>query len=213
MLAIGRGYVPLERAMRAGDFDIRNRMKGVDFEGKTLGLVGLGRIGRAVAKRASLGLGMQVIAFDPYAGSGEEGIDLVSSLDDLLSHADFISLHVPATPETIGMIDYEKLSAMKPSAYLINTARGTIVDEAALVEVLTEGKIAGAALDVYEQEPPDPSNPLFKLENTVVMPHVASLTEECMDRMALHSAQGIHEVLSGKRPTWPVNQPEKPRQV
>lgn len=211
MIAVGRGYVLLDRAMRSGDFDIRNRMKGVDIEGKTLGLVGLGRIGRAVAKRASLGLGMQVIAFDPYAKADEKGIEFISNLEDLLKRSDFVSLHVPATPETVGLINAERLSLMKPTAYLINTARGPIVDEPALIAALDDGTIAGAAIDVYDPEPPEADNPLFKMENTVVMPHVASLTEECMARMALHSAQGIHEVLSGKTPTWPVNNPAQPK--
>ena len=109
------------------------------------------------------------------------------------------------------MINAEKLSLMKPTAYLINTARGDIVDEKALIETLKAGDIAGAALDVYEKEPPDADNPLFSMENTLVMPHVASLTIECVGRMALHSARSIHEVLSGQRPRWPVNNPPNPR--
>jgi D-3-phosphoglycerate dehydrogenase len=97
---------------------------------------------------------------------------------------------------------------MKPTAYFINAARGGIVCEGDLIEVLVKKRIAGAALDVFSEEPPNPSNPLFKLDNVIVTPHNASLTRECMDRMALHAAQGIHEVLSGKQPTWPVNRPK-----
>ena len=211
MLAVGRHYIPLDRAARAGDFAIRNRLAGVDFEGKTLGLVGLGRIGRAVARRAGAGLGMRVLAYDPYLKDAPEGVETVGTLEELLRAADFVSLHLPATPETRGLIGRAQLELMKADAYLINTARGEIVREPELVEALRAGTIAGAALDVFEQEPPDPANPLFQMENVVVMPHVASLTRECTARMALHSAQGIHEVLSGGRPTWPVNNPAKPR--
>ena len=186
-------------------------MAGVDIHGKIMGLIGLGRIGREVARRAGAGLGMQIIAYDPYVQGAVPGVELLDSVEEVLRRADFVSLHLPSTKATRGLIDSEKLGLMKPTAYFINTARGDIVDEEALIQTLQAGSIAGAAIDVYAQEPPDPANPLFTLENTVVMPHAASLTYECTSRMSLHAAQSIHEVLSGQRPNWPVNNPPHPR--
>ena len=208
LLAVARHLVRADRLTREGRFAERNALKGVDIEGKTLGLVGLGRIGGTVARKAALGLGLEVLAYDPFVSQPPEGVTLVS-LETLLAKADFVSLHMPATAETVGMIGAEQLASMKSTAYLINAARGTVVQEDALVQALKENRIAGAALDVFDPEPPEPDNPLFSLDNVVVVPHIASMTHECMDRMATHAAQGIHEVLSGQKPTWPVNAPKR----
>ena len=138
------------------------------------------------------------------------GAERVTSLDTALPRADFVSLHCPKTPETVNLIGAPELQLMKPTAYLVNAARGDILVEKDLAEALKSGKIAGAGVDVYDPEPPKPDNPLFALENVILSPHNAALTLECMTRMALHAAMGIDDVLQGRRPKWPVNEP-KPR--
>jgi D-3-phosphoglycerate dehydrogenase len=208
IIATARHFVQCDAAVRSGNFEIRNQLVGNDIEGKVLGLIGLGRIGRLVARKAKTGLGMKIIGYDPFIDPDSVGdVELVESIEKVLKTADFISLHLPANEKTIGLIDKERLALMKPTAFLLNIARGGIVKESDLFEALTAKHIAGAALDVFTEEPPNPSNPLFKLDNVTVTPHNAALTRECMDRMALHAARGIHEVLSGGTPTWPVNKP------
>ena len=209
IIATARNLVRCDAAMRKGNFEIRNQIPGTDIGGKVLGLIGLGRIGKLVARKAAAGLEMKVIGYDPYIDStAAPEVEFIDSIEALLQQADFVSLHLPANQTTVGLIDKSKLLMMKPSAYLINVARGGLVKEDDLAEILSQGRIAGAALDVFTEEPPDPSNPLLKLDNVTVTPHNAALTRECMDRMAVHAARGIDEVLSGKTPTWPVNSPE-----
>jgi D-3-phosphoglycerate dehydrogenase len=208
IIAVARHFVSCDAALRAGDFEIRDRVVGNDLEGKVLGLIGVGMIGRLVARKAEAGLGMKVIGYDPFVDPHSvPEVEFVGSIEEVLGAADFVSLHLPRNEKTTGLIDEDKLSQMKPGAYLLNVARGGIVNEGDLFEVLKEKRIAGAALDVFAEEPPSPSNPLFTLDNVTVTPHNAALTRECMDRMALHAAQGIHEVLFGGIPTWPVNNP------
>jgi D-3-phosphoglycerate dehydrogenase len=184
-------------------------MTGIDLAGKVLGVVGLGRIGRCVAKKAALGLDMQVIGYDPFLKPeqfAELGIP-ARTWEEIFTVSDFITLHMPgteATRERVGKKEFEK---MKKTAYLINAARGSVVNESDLIEALRSETIAGAALDVYRKEPPETDNPLFAMSNVLLTPHNASLTRECMARLALHAAQGIDEVLSGRQPTWPVNKP------
>jgi D-3-phosphoglycerate dehydrogenase len=209
IIATARNFVRCDAAMRKGNFEIRNQIPGTDIGGKILGLIGVGRIGKLVARKATVGLDMKVIGYDPYVDPNlAPEVEFIDSIEGLLRAADFISLHLPANQTTIGLIDKNKLLMMKPSAYIINAARGGIVNEEDLAEILSQGRIAGAALDVFAEEPPDPANPLFKLDNVTVTPHNAALTRECMDRMAVHAARGIDEVLSGDTPpTWPVNRP------
>ncbi len=208
IIALARNFVRSDSALRSGDFEIRNRVIGCDLEKKVLGLIGIGKIGKLVAGKASAGLAMKVIGYDPYIeASSVPDIELIASIEVVLRKADFVSLHLPISKDTIGLIGKTELEMMKPTAYLINAARGGIVRESDLAEVLADKRIAGAALDVFEEEPPDPANPLLKLDNIIMTPHSAALTRECMDRMALHAAQGIDEVLTGKPPTWPVNNP------
>jgi len=209
IIATARNFVRCDGAVRKGNFEIRNQIPGTDIEGKILGLIGLGRIGKLVARKAAAGLEMRVIGYDPYVDpSAVLEVELIDSIEALLQKADFVSLHLPGNQRTVGLIDRSKLLMMKPSAYLINVARGGIVKEDDLAEILSQGRIAGAALDVFAEEPPDPANPLLKLDNITVTPHNAALTRECMDRMAVHAAQGIDDELSGKTPAWPVNSPE-----
>lgn len=213
MIVLARHILRHDHELRAGNYEIRNQLTGCDLAGKTLGIIGLGRIGARVAKKAALGLDMNVIAYSPSAGEVDEWIELVPSRDEVLRRADFVSLHLPFRPTTHHFIGRAELALMKPSAYLINAARGEVVDESALLEALQDKRISGAGLDVFEREPPELDNPLFALDNVVVTPHSAALTGEAMERMALHAALGIDEVLNGKRPSWPMNQPNCPSKV
>jgi len=160
-----------------------------------------------VAVKASQGLGMRVVGCDAYLDSFPDGIFRLNTVQEVFSTADYISLHIPATEETKELVNREMLGLMKPTAVLINCARGGIVDEKVLYEALRNRRILAAGIDVFEQEPPDKSNPLFQLDNVIVSPHNAALTVESMDQMGLDAARGIIEVLTGKEPTWPVNRP------
>ena len=209
IIAAARHFVQCDAALRYGNFEIRNQLFGNDIEGKVLGLIGVGRVGRLVARKAARGLSMKVIGYDPFIDPAlVPEVEFTESIENVLKNADFVSLHLPVNDTTMGLIDKIRLLKMKPSAYLINVARGGIVRENDLIEILSEKRIAGAALDVFAEEPPSPSNPLLKLDNVTVTPHNAALTRECMDRMAVHVAQGIDEVLAGRTPTWPVNKPK-----
>jgi len=213
MIAAARNLSLSERELRRGNFAIRNRRVGVDLKGKVLGILGVGRVGRRLARKAALGLEMKVIGYDPVlpADRFPEWVERVAEREDLLRRADFVSIHMPSTEETRGSVGAPELEKMKPTSYLINTARGDIVVEEDLCRALENGAIAGAALDVFAEEPPSPDNPLFALDNVKLTPHHAALTRECMIRMALDAARGIDEVLSGGTPTWAVNRPPNPR--
>ncbi len=213
IMALGRNFVRGDKAVRGGDWELRNRVRGVDLEGKTLGVLGMGKIGRLVAGKAYHGLSMKVIGYDPYLKEGDfpEYVKKVEGWEEIFKSCDFLTVHIPSTPDTKKSVGAKEFELMKESAFLINGARGDVVDEDALVAALEAGKIAGAGLDVFEQEPPAKDHKLYGLENVILTPHNAALTSECMKRMALHAAQGIHEVLSGQEPTWPVNRPKTPR--
>jgi D-3-phosphoglycerate dehydrogenase / 2-oxoglutarate reductase len=209
IIALARNFIRSDRETRAGNWEIRNRMTGSDLEGRVLGIVGLGRIGRRLARKAALGLDMKVIGYDPYLAPDAfpEQVRPVRNREELFASCDFISLHLPGGAGNKGIVGRKEFSLMKKTACLINASRGDVVNEAELVEALRNGDIAGAALDVFGQEPPEKNNPLFALDNVLLTPHNAALTREAMLRMALGAAQGIDEVLTGKRPTWPVNEP------
>lgn len=176
-------------------------MLGTQVSGKTLGLVGMGRIARAVARRAHHGFGMKVLFHDPYPPSPQEaaalGAEPVDSLDDVLTRADFVSLHCPATPETRHLVNAERLGRMKPGAYLINTARGDVVDEAALVAALKAGTIRGAALDVFEREPVVTED-LLSMENVVLLPHLGSATRETRIAMGMRALENLRLYFAGR---------------
>lgn len=198
----------LSNTVKEGNFFYKNNHKGVDLIGKTLAVVGFGRIGRALAKKAYLGFEMNIIAYDPYA-KPESIPDYVTLVDweTAFSTADFVSLHMPLTKDNRGFIGKKEFGMMKPTAYFINCARGEVVNETDLIEAVKQGTIAGVFTDVYNQEPPAADNPLLSLENVSVTPHMASNTEECMMLMATQAASQIDLVLSGENPTWPVNKP------
>lgn len=177
-----------------------------ELEGKTLGLVGLGHIGQLVAKKAALGFDMTVLAFDPFAKREglPEYIQLVQDRDEIFKRSDYVSLHVPATPETIHSVSDREFDLMKETAYLINTARGSIVDEPALIRALQEGKIAGAGLDVLEKEPIDRENPLIAMDNVLTAPHIGGATKEASSRSSVACAQAIDDFFSGRTPKFVV---------
>ena len=189
--------------------DYRQAKMGVpktELEGKTLGLVGLGNIGKLVAQKAALGCDMTVLAYDPFAkGAGlPDYIRMVEDRDEIFKRSDYVSLHVPATTETVHSVSDREFGLMKPTAYLINAARGSIVDEAALYRALQEEKIAGAGLDVLEQEPIDPSNPLVAMDNVLTAPHIGGATKEASSRSSVACAQAIDDFFSGRTPKFVV---------
>ncbi len=196
MLALSRRIVMSDRQMR---FERWEQLANHDVWAKTLGIVGFGRIGRAVARRAR-GFEMRSLVAEPYPDMDAVealGVEL-TDLDTLLRESDFVTLHVPAMPETYKLMNAERLALMKPSAVLINTARGSLVDEDALYEALTTDRLAGAALDVFDPEPPDPQSPLLLLENVVVTPHIAGMSEESNDRMGVQAIQNCIDALNGR---------------
>jgi len=207
IVACAHNFALMDRRVRSGDFEVRNRAKCVDLEGKTLAIVGAGRIGSMVARKALRGLDMKVVAYDPIVKQIPTlpEVEFVSSIDEAFSRGDFVSLHLPSLPQTRDIVNAALLSRMKQTAYLINAARGELVQEADLVAALKAGTIAGAALDVFKEEPPAKDHPFFALENVILTPHSAALTKECMSRMAVQAAIGIDEVLTGKAPKWPFN--------
>ncbi len=209
MVALAKYITEANSALKSeGNYGFRFLVKTVELYNKTLGIVGLGQIGRKVAHICKNGFNMKVIAYDKYVNR-EEAISLgvlpVESLDDLLAASDFVSLHVPATPDNYYMIGKSQLEKMKRTAYLINTARGTVVDEKALVAALEQKVIAGAALDVFECEPPARDNPLFSLANVVVSPHMSAHSEEGLIRMATVVSKGVLDVLNGRVPEHIAN--------
>jgi lactate dehydrogenase-like 2-hydroxyacid dehydrogenase len=207
LLMIARRTGEGERHVRSGAWTGwgPTHMLGARVKGKTLGLIGMGRIARAVAHRAGAGLGMRVFYTDPYVAAADVA-DLGEprdTLDALLEQSDFVSLHCPATPETRHLIDAARLARMKRTAFLINTARGDVVDEAALVEALRAGGIAGAALDVHEHEP-RVAPALLEMENVVLLPHLGSATRETREAMGRRALENIDLFFSGRPLRDPV---------
>jgi D-3-phosphoglycerate dehydrogenase / 2-oxoglutarate reductase len=199
MLALAKRGAELDAMVKQSRW--ADRVKAIPFDvlGKTVMVVGFGRIGTRTVRRC-LAMEMNVVVYDPYKPAAEisaAGAEAVSDLDAALPRADFVSIHCPKSPETVGMFNAARLSKLKPSAYLINTARGGIVDEAALHAALTTGKLAGAGLDVFASEPPKPDNPLFKLDTVITAPHLAGVTREAQDRMSLQTAKNILSVFDG----------------
>jgi len=197
-----------DAALREGRFEARYQYIGRELHGKTLGILGFGRIGRAVGRIGHKGFDMKVLYYDAvrYQGMEEEIKAEKVSLEELLTQSDYISINLPMLPVTKGLLKGREFKLMKPSAYIINLARGPIWDEKALYVALKEGKIAGAASDVYEVEPAPKEHPLFQLENFVGTPHMAAHTHEALRRMSL-VAEDVIRVLEGQTPLHPVNQP------
>src|SRR5487761_284497 len=210
LLSLARRIMMSDRMMRArawGNWaSPPNSLLGLDLKGKTLGLVGIGRIGKAVAERAH-SFGMNVIASDPYVSeqiAKEMHVDL-QPFDEVIGRSDFISLHSPLTDETRGIINAKTISKMKPGVFIINTARGPLVEHLDLVNALREGRVGGAALDVFQREPPQADDPIFQLDNVVLTPHIAWYTNEALRRLEMTAAQQAVEILNGKIPSNSVN--------
>ncbi|HEX2188830.1 MAG TPA: D-glycerate dehydrogenase [Longimicrobiaceae bacterium] len=207
ILAVVRGLPQAERSLRAGEFRGWGFWDylGGDLRGRTLGIFGMGRIGRAVARRAA-GFGVRVsYASRTRLPSDEERVLRAewTAWDELLSSSDVLTLHAPLTPRTRHVVDREALRRMRPGSWLVNTARGPLVDEAALAEALREGRLAGAGLDVYEREP-EVHRALLELPNVVLLPHVGSATRGTRTRMAVLAARNARAVLTGAEPPTPV---------
>ncbi len=207
VLAFVRRIPAADRSMRAGEWE-RAKLGGTELYGKTLGLVGAGRIGGEVARRARA-FGMRVAVYDPYLNEERaRSLDVeLAPLDDVLRRADVVSLHVPLTESTTGLVGDDALGKMKKTAILVNASRGEVVDEAALVRALSEKRIAGAALDVYAQEPLPRDHPLRALDNVVLTPHLAASTEEAQDRAGVIVAEQVAAALEGGLVTNAVNIP------
>lgn len=195
-----------ENLYKNDEFTKGRKVKAIELNGKTLGLIGIGHIGAIVAGICKNGLGMNILAFDPYVNPDRvpEGITLVKTKKELFSSSDFISVHVPATPETKNSIGKEEFDAMKPTAFFINTARGTIVDEAAMISALKENKIAGAGLDVTVEEPTTMDNPLFTFDNVIMTPHNAGSSEEALEKASMAAAKGCYSVINGMKVEAPA---------
>ena len=208
VLDLNRHIVGLNEHVRAGKWGVAPVPVGAPrrLKGQTLGIIGLGNIGRAVAQKAG-GLGLTLQGYDPYVppeSLAELGVALVG-LEELLRSSDYVSIHCPLVEETRKLIGAQQLAMMQPHAYLINMARGPIVDQAALYSALVDKVIAGAALDVLEQEPPDPNDPLLKLGNVIITPHTSSWSRESLIQLRRGTAQNVVDVLQDRLPRSVVN--------
>ena len=205
MLAVSKQIARADKATRQGRWQVRYEYIGQEMLGRTLGLVGMGRIGGRVAEICHLGFNMPVIYHDmvQYPEAEEKLAARRLPMHDVLGQADYVSVHVPLLPATRGLIGQEQLALMKQGAILINTARGQIVDEAALLQALRSGRLAGAGLDVLAVEPAPADNPLFELENVVITPHMSAHTDDALRAMSL-VAEDVLRVLEGEEPRFRV---------
>jgi D-3-phosphoglycerate dehydrogenase len=207
MLALAHKTAAADASMRRGEWK-RSSFTGVELRGRTLGIIGLGKIGQAVGDRAR-GLEMNVIGYDPFVTAEQaalHGITL-AEVDTIIETADVITVHVPLNKTTRGIINADNIGKLKPGVMLVNVARGGVYDEAAVAQALTDGKIAGAAFDVYETEPPAADNPLFAAPNTVLTPHLGALTAEAQLRVAEEACEQVIDVLAGRSARYAVNAP------
>ncbi|MBM4328630.1 MAG: hypothetical protein FJ118_15875 [Deltaproteobacteria bacterium] len=203
MLCLARNLITADAALRRGEWPV---LDGIGIRGKIVGLIGFGAVGHEVAKRLKC-FDCCILAFDPYVGPDVAkgyGVSLVP-LEELLSEADFVSLHAPATDLNTGMVNKEFLGRMKEGAFLINTARGDLIDEGALVSALESGRVQGAALDCFSREPVDKDNPLLRLPQVIVTPHTGAHTDEAVNRMGWTALENCFAALRGDRPAHLVN--------
>jgi D-3-phosphoglycerate dehydrogenase len=208
LLAVAKLIARSDRVLRAHAPISLAELRGVELLGRMLGVVGYGRIGRRVTEICALGLRMQVVVFDPYLTGAPilpQGVTLAGSLDALLPQVDFLTLHTPLMTETFHLMGEQQFRRMKPGSFLINVSRGPVVDEPALIRALEDGHLAGAGLDVFDPEPPMPDNPLLRMENVVVTPHVASNTDMGYWRMSQSVADQVLQVLAGERPSFLID--------
>ncbi|MBN8892049.1 MAG: 3-phosphoglycerate dehydrogenase [Rhodospirillales bacterium 70-18] len=200
MFWLAKQGAALDRVVRDGDWPRKYVHRIFDLYGKTVLIVGFGRIGTRLAARC-LALEMTVLVHDPFTaqdGIAARGCIPAPDLDAALARADFVSIHCPKKPDTVGLFNAARLARMKSSAFLVNTARGGIIDEPALYDALVAGRLAGAGLDVFEQEPTPADNPLLRLPNVIAAPHMAGVTQEALDRMAVNTVRNLLSVLDGR---------------
>ena len=201
LFALAKRYVPAHTSVKSKKWEPL-KFTGTELKDKTLGIIGLGAIGSTVARIATMGLQMKVIAYDPYVSeekAKEVGAKLVN-LNNLLKESDYISLHAAVTKDSKGILGKKEFDLMKKGVFLVNCARGEIVDEQALYEALSSGKVAGAGLDVLTKEPPEKNNPILGLENVILTPHVAGVSEESLERMSVSIAENIINLAQGRLP-------------
>lgn len=204
LLAVTKGLYASSERLRRGESDLYSQHEAIELEGKTLGLVGFGRIARRVGAVAR-SLGMQVVAFDPFVAHDSDATTRIDDLDGLLNLADVVSIHVPLTGETRGLFDQERFAAMKPGSFFINTSRGGVVDQDALLTALANGHLRGAGLDVTDPEPLPSDHPLLHRSDVVVTPHIASATSEGKGRIFRSALAEVVAVLEGRLPDHLIN--------
>lgn len=206
MLECSRNVKVLQKTWVDDFYTAKLKVRKNTLNGKTVGIIGCGNIGSRTARRC-LGLEMNVLAYDPYKPAADfpDGVEVVRDLERIFRESDYVSVHTPNTPLTRNLINAETLAKMKPTAFLINTSRGTAVDETALYEACKNGTIAGAGLDAIRQEPVDPAFPLLELDNVIIYPHIGGNTAEAAHRASYFAAMGVQEVYEGKEPTWPIH--------
>lgn len=218
IILLGRQILRAHQAMQSGTLmsdtatlSVMAQRRGLanfDLWGKTLGIVGVGRIGSSVARKVKAAFNLRVLGYDPYLTAealAEHGVEKVELLEEMLPQCDFLTLHCPGGAETYHLLNAARLACLKRGAYLINTARGSVVDESALAAALERGHLGGAAIDVYDPEPPLLANPLLKMENVIVTPHFCAMTEESLRSMGVTVAQGVVDALAGKMPQYLVD--------
>lgn len=206
LISLSKRTVRMDKLTRAGEFAQRNTYKTIELKGATVGIIGLGKISRMVVKKLS-GFEMNIIASDPFvkqADIGDLPVSIVTA-EEVYTKSDFVIVHTSLFPTTFHLVGEKQFKMMKNTAFIINAARGPVIDEAAMIEALRSGEIAGAGLDVFEQEPPSADNPLFAMENVILSPHNAALSDGALRAMAMDSSMGITEYLTGKPVTYPVN--------
>lgn len=204
MLLMARQYHRLDQLTRQGDWECRNRLTSFELKGETLGILGMGRIGCGLATLCNHGLGMKVLGYDPFAKDMPEGVR-PASVEEIFQQSRFVSLHVPLTADTKNLVDNRLLATMRPEAYLINACRGAVVVEEDLIQALNDKIIAGAALDVFNQEPLPSDHPFMKIPNLVITPHSAALTDGSIVRMGTESVAELLSILDLQKPVNLVN--------
>jgi D-3-phosphoglycerate dehydrogenase len=208
MLAAARRVAQLDDSVRAGDFAVRDRVRGQEMAGKVLGVIGFGRIGKRMAEMCRDALHMPIYAYDPYVDPKETAAWGATPVEDVIEMArtvDVLSIHTPLTHTTRHLVSQDVIRALRPGSILLNTARGAVVDEAALIAALQDGHLGAAGLDVFDPQPPAADNPLLAMEQVVLTPHVGSATEEGRQRMGLIAVEDTLRALRGERPLNLVN--------
>ena len=206
MLECSRNVTVLHKTWVTDFYKAKLKVRKNTLNGKTVGIIGCGNIGSRLAKRA-LAMEMNVLAYDPFKPAADfpDGVEVVRDLDRIFKESDYVSVHCPNTPVSHHIVNAKTLAMMKPTAFLINTARGGCVDEDALYEACKNGTIAGAGLDAIKQEPVSPDFPLLQLDNVIIYPHIGGNTVEAAHRASYFAAMGVQEVYEGKEPTWPIH--------